>query len=71
MNETDAKIYRLRAELIAAEAELSEAYTPAARLRCLKRYAQHLIGQPMYTDDHRGRYEGLNGGAIIDHEAPR
>ena len=42
MNETDAEIYRLRAELIAAEAELSEAYTPDARRRCLKRYEQAL-----------------------------
>ena len=42
MNETDAKIYHLRAEVIAAEAELSEAYTPAARRRCLKRYEQAL-----------------------------
>jgi hypothetical protein len=42
MNKTDAKIYRLRAELIAAEAELSEAYTPAARRRCLERYEQAL-----------------------------
>ena len=42
MYETDAKIDRLRAELIAAEAELSEAYTPAARRRGLKRYEEAL-----------------------------
>jgi len=42
MNETDAKSYRLLAELIAAEAELNEAYTPAARRRCLKRYEEAL-----------------------------
>ena len=42
MKEPDAKIYRLRAELIAAEAELNEAYTPAARRRCLKRYEEAL-----------------------------
>ena len=42
MNETDAKVYRLRAELVAAEAELNEASTPAARRRCLARYEQAL-----------------------------
>jgi hypothetical protein len=42
MNETDAKIYRLRAELIAAEAELTEANTAAARRQCLERYEQAL-----------------------------
>jgi hypothetical protein len=42
LNETDAKSYRLLAELIAAEAELNEAYTPAARRRCLKRYEEAL-----------------------------
>jgi hypothetical protein len=42
MNETDTKIYRLRAELIAAEAELNEANTVAARRRCLERYEQAL-----------------------------
>jgi len=47
MNETDAKSYRLLAELIAAEAELNEAYTPAARRRCLKRYEEAL---DLYSD---------------------
>lgn len=42
MNETDTKIYRLRAEVIAAEAELNEANTVAARRRCLERYEQAL-----------------------------
>jgi hypothetical protein len=42
MNETDAKIYRLRAELVAAEAELTQANTAAERRRCLKRYEQAL-----------------------------
>ena len=42
MKEPDAKIYRLRAELIAAEAELNEANTPSARRRCLERYEQAL-----------------------------
>ena len=42
MNEMDAKIYRLRAELIAAEAELNEANTAAARRRCLERYERAL-----------------------------
>ena len=42
MKETDAKICRLRAELIAAEAELHEAYTAAARRGCLERYEQAL-----------------------------
>ena len=38
MDETDAKVYRLRAELIAAEADLNEANTVDARRRCLDRY---------------------------------
>jgi hypothetical protein len=42
MNETDATIYRLWAELIAAEAELNEANTAAARRRCIERYEQVL-----------------------------
>ena len=42
MNESDTEIYRLRAALIAAEAELDQANTATARRLCLERYEQAL-----------------------------
>jgi len=40
MNETEPKIYRLRAEVVAAEVELTRARTAAEWGRCLTSYEQ-------------------------------